>query len=478
LLRLTAKGYPDFKSLPGWVKILLCLVMLPSLFLSGCERTNPRGLLDEIIQDGEITMITRNDADCYYSYRNKPMGFEYDLAKAFAEYLGVRLKVRTADTWKSMQTALHKNEAAFIAANIPISDQSSKEILFSNGYLEIQQHLITHRDNSWAGGLDDLGGNNIHVSIGSIYHDHLKSLKRQGYDLKIKLHINAQAEELIRQVAAGKLESTVAPTNVALRIRRHYHQVMISEPISPAFFLGWAVKKDSRKLLNQINSFFSEIQKNGVFDKIYERYYADLEPLDYMDLSMFHFRMKTRFAPFKKIVQRAAEKNNLDWRLIAAQMYQESQFDPGAQSDAGAFGLMQLTSSTAESLKIGNVLNPEQNIAAGVRYLRRLYDHFSGIPEEDRLFTALAAYNAGIGHILDARNLARKLKLSPDKWTSMVEVLPLLQQRAYYKHTRHGYCRGSETVKYIEQISAYYDILKHKDIEYVSQLSDSPLPEA
>ncbi len=473
MLRLTAKGYPDFKSLPGWVKMLLCLVMLPSMFFSGCEQMTPRGLLDEILEAGEITLITRNDADCYYSYRGQPMGFEYDLAKAFAEYLGVRLKVCSTETWESMVTALKNNKAAFIAANIPITNRNSQEISFSTGYLEIQQHLVAHRKNASAGGLDDLGSKKIHVSIGSIYHDHLRALKRQGHDLKIKLHANAPAEELIRQVAAGKLEATIAATNIALRTRRHYHQIVISEPISTSFFLGWAVKKNSRKLLHQINSFFETIQENGVFDEIYDRYYANLESIDYMDLSMFHFRLKTRFPPFKNIVQQAAEKNDLDWRLITAQMYQESQFDPEAQSDSGAFGLMQLTSSTAESLNVEDVLNPGQNIAAGVRYFRRLYDYFSGIPEQDRLFTALAAYNLGLGHVFDARNLARKLKLPPDKWTSMVEVLPLLQQRAYFKDARHGYCRGSEAVKYIEQITIYYDILKHKDIQYFTQISDS-----
>lgn len=453
--------------------MLLCLVILPSVFFSSCERANPRCLLDEILQAGEITMITRNDADCYYSYRGQPMGFEYDLAEAFAEYLGVRLKVRTAETWKSMLIALQKDKAAFIAANIPITNRNSKEILFSNGYLAIQQHLVAHRKNSSAGSLDDFGGNKIHVSIGSVYHDHLRELKRQGYDLKIKLHANTPPEEFIRLVAAGKLEATIAATNIALRTRRHYHQVVISEPISSTFFLGWAVKKNSRKLLNQINSFFETIQENGVFDEIYERYYANLESIDYMDLSMFHFRLKTRFPPFKKIVQRAAEKHNLDWRLITAQMYQESQFDPDAQSPAGAFGLMQLTSSTAERFNVKDVLNPWQNISAGARYLKKLYDYFSGIPEQDRLFMALAAYNVGLGHIFDARNLARKLKLPPDKWASMVEVLPLLEQRTYYKDARHGYCRGSEAVKYIEQIMVYYDVLKHKDIQYVTQIPDS-----
>ena len=473
MLRLTAKGYPDFKSLPGWVKMLFCLVMLPSLFFSGCERMTPRSLLDEILESGEITMITRNDADCYYSYRGQPMGFEYDLAKAFAEYLGVRLKVCSTETWKSMVSALQKNKAAFIAANIPITNRNSQDISFSNGYLEIQQHLVAHRNNASAGSLDNFGGNKIHVSIGSMYHDYLRALKRQGYDLKIKLHANAPAEELIRQVAAGKLEATIAATNIALRTRRHYHQVVISEPISSSFFLGWAVKKNSCELLNQINSFFETIQENGVLDEIYEQYYANLESIDYMDLSMFHFRLKTRFPPFKKTVQRAAEKNDLDWRLITAQMYQESQFDPDAQSPNGAFGLMQLTSSTAERFNVKDVLNPVQNIAAGARYLRKLYDYFSGIPEQDRLFMALAAYNAGLGHVFDARNLARKLKLPPDKWTSMVEVLPLLEQRTYYKNARHGYCRGSEAVKYIEQIMVYYDVLKHKDIQYVTQLPDS-----
>jgi membrane-bound lytic murein transglycosylase F len=147
-------------------------------------------------------------------------------------------------------------------------------------------------------------------------------------------------------------------------------------------------------------------------------------------------------------------------------MYQESHFDPEAESHAGAFGLMQLTNNTAESLGVKNILQPEENIRAGVKHLKNLYDFYNNANGSDRLFIALAAYNIGLGHILDARNLARKMNIDPNKWPSISKTLPLLRFRKHYKDSLYGYCRGTEPIEYIKQIMIYYDILKQQGVEY------------
>ncbi|MCK5485070.1 MAG: transglycosylase SLT domain-containing protein, partial [Desulfobacterales bacterium] len=162
----------------------------------------------------------------------------------------------------------------------------------------------------------------------------------------------------------------------------------------------------------------------------------------------------------------AAKKHGFDWRLIAAQIYQESHLNPWAKSRAGARGLMQIMPSTGKSLGVTDLFDPVQNINAGVQHLKNLFEHFETANGKDRLLIALAAYNIGQGHIHDARKLAKKKGLAPNKWESLAKTLPLLRYRKYYKHAKYGFCRGTEPIRYIKQIMIYYDVLKRQGFEY------------
>jgi membrane-bound lytic murein transglycosylase F len=217
--------------------------------------------------------------------------------------------------------------------------------------------------------------------------------------------------------------------------------------------------------MEKINSFFKTIKENGKFGEIYDEYYGEIGDVDFVDLRAFHRRIKTRLSRYSPFIKVAAKKHGFDWRLIAAQIYQESHFNPWAKSPSGARGLMQLLPSTARSLGVGDIYNPVENINAGVRYLKKLYDLFDKAEGNDRLLIAIAAYNIGQGHIYDARNLAIQKNLDPNLWESLEETLPLLRYKKYYKKSKYGYCRGTEPVRYIEQINIYYDILKRQGIE-------------
>jgi membrane-bound lytic murein transglycosylase F len=208
------------------------------------------------------------------------------------------------------------------------------------------------------------------------------------------------------------------------------------------------------------------MKATGRLEEIRERYYADVERFDYVDLRAFHRRLETRLPRFLGPLRKAAARHGFDWRLIAAMAYQESHLDPEARSPAGAQGLMQLTRRTARSYGVRRLTDPEENLAAGIRHLRKLYDFFNRARGRDRLFIAMAAYNVGQGHILDARNLARDRDLNPDDWEVLSGMLPLLSEPEYYEDAIYGYCRGSEPVRYVRQIMIYYDILRRKYIEY------------
>jgi membrane-bound lytic murein transglycosylase F len=422
--------------------------------------------LHKIIKAGQITVITRNSAHCYYTYREEPMGFEYELAKAFADYLGVELKVQIAEDWEEMIPLLEDGTGAIIAAGMTITPKRQKQVAFSDGYMNIQQHIISRRNRAKIKKLEDLAGKTIHVRTATSYQERLEEIQKKGIDFNIELHHDLPTEELIQHVDSGEFEYTVADSNIALLNRRHYPGAIMAGAISDLQQLGWAVHPAAHRLKAKINSFLTSIKKNGEYDEIYRKYYGDVANFDYVDLSIFHRRIKTRLSRYSPFIKAAAKKHGFDWRLISAQIYQESHLNPWAKSPAGAKGLMQLLSSTAHSLGVKDIYNPVENINAGVQYLKKLYDLFDGANETDRLLISLAAYNIGQGHIRDARRLAVKMNLDPDSWESLAKTLPLLSFRKYYKNSTYGYCRGTEPVLYIKQIMIYYDILKRRGIAH------------
>ncbi len=444
---------------------IMAILSIFSVCYYGCWKDQGLTTLENILKAGEITVCTRNNAHCYYLYRDQAMGFEYELAKAFADYLGVKLNVRIAEKWEGMIPDLMEGAGSFIAASMTIMPKRKKLVSFSNGYMPIQQYIIIHRNNRSIRCPDDLAGKTVHVREGTSYEEKLNLLKNKGIDLEIKLHDDLPTEELIRQVAEGKIEITIADSNIALLNQRYYPQAVLACPISEQEFLGWAVNRNARNLLYRINCFFKTIKENGKFNEIYNKYYANIDDFDYVDLRAYHRRLKSRLPKYKKIIMEAADYHGFDWRLIAAQMYQESHFNSKARSPSGAKGLMQLTSSTARSLGVKNILNPEQNINAGVQHLKDLYNYFEKAEGLNRLFIALATYNVGQGHMLDARNIAREMNLDPNKWSSLSTTLPLLTRPKHYKKAIYGYCRGTEPIEYINKIMIYYDILKRQGME-------------
>lgn len=443
-----------------WKNLLLILILLSLPFLPSCAKKNA---LEKIKESGKIIVITRNNAHCYYTYRDNSMGFEYDLAKAFSDYLGVSLKVITPP-WEKLFDELNTGNGDFIAASLTITPSREKLADFSDEYLAIQQQAIIHTNNFQAKKLEDLKGKTIHVRRGTSYEERLNELKGGELDINIQLYEDTPTEELIRMVAEKEIEVTIADSNIAFLNRRYYPDVKIAFPIEEPQSLGWAVKKGETALQNEINEFFKKIKKDGTFAKIYEKYYANVEIFDYVDLKKYHRRLKTRLPKYKEIIKKAAEKYGFDWRLIAAVVYQESHFNPRARSFTGVRGMMQLTLNTAKDMDIKNRLDPKQSIMGGVKYLKRLYDRYDDAKDPDRVLITLASYNVGHGHILDAQKIAKENNLDPNSWSSLEEILPLLRYRNYYRKTKNGYCRGTEPVRYVNRILTYYDILKREAI--------------
>ncbi|MEJ2480566.1 MAG: transglycosylase SLT domain-containing protein, partial [Acidihalobacter sp.] len=208
-----------------------------------------------------------------------------------------------------------------------------------------------------------------------------------------------------------------------------------------------------------------------------ERNFGHVQDFDYVGTVRYIAHIHERLPAYEPLFKEAAEKTGLDWRLLAAIGYQESHWNPKAISPTGVRGLMMLTLDTAKHIGIANRLNPEQSVMGGAAYLVKLRGWLpASIKEPDRTWFALAAYNVGIGHILDARDIAKRLGKNPNSWTEVKDVLPLLTQRKWYSHTANGYARGREAVRYVQNIRSYYDILMWLGNHKNGQALNQPLP--
>ncbi len=432
------------------------LLLLAGLFLLGsCLR---RDSLERIAQAKEITLLTVNNAHCYYIYRDRPMGLEHDLGKAFSDFLGVRLRV-VASSWEDLYSNLQSGKGDFIGAGLASSSHKSDVVDWSNSYLLAEHHIVVHRENEQIRKMEDLNGRSIHVRSGSAYQETAHELAGKGLHVDIQLLDNIPTEELIRMVAEREIEVTIVDAHIAMLNRRYNPEVRISFAVGNPRSLSWAVRKNEKGLLSKINEFFEKIKEDGTLAKIMGKYYSNVEAFDYVDLRRYHEKLESRLPKYRPVIERAAEAYGLDWRLIAAMVYQESHFDPDARSFTGVEGIMQLTQDTAMDMGIEDRCDVEQSITGGVGYLKELYNRFARAKNPDRIYLALASYNVGRGHVEDAQRIAETMGLDPYSWSALEEVLPLLSYRAYYKRTSFGYCRGAEPVRYVNRIRTYYDIL-------------------
>lgn len=295
-------------------------------------------------------VATRNNANCYYQYQGGPVGFEYDLAKAFSDYLGVKITPKVVE-WESLLPAIAADQVDMVAAGLSITPERRKMVDFSQSYLDVQPQIITHRSNMEIGRVADLYGREIHVRQGTTYQGIIEDLnKKLPIDIKMVLHRDVPTEELIRQVANREIPLTMADSNIALLNQRYHPDIELAFDLGPDHALGWALKKGDNRFRAKMNEFLKFAKESGLYDDIYNRYYNDSHSFDYVDLQVFHRRLRSRLPRYAGLIKREAEANDFDWRLITAIIYQESHFNPRARSNTGVRGLMQVTRDTARRM--------------------------------------------------------------------------------------------------------------------------------
>ena len=440
--------------------IFLTVMGVALIGVLSCEQPLIRNDLEEIKARGELRVITRNNATCYYEGPHGFVGFEYDLARAFAEHLGVKIKVIVLDNYQDMVLSLLRGDADLIAAGFTAADHHKQRLAFGPGYLEVYQQVVGRRDGPEPKNVEDLLDQSIWVRAGTSHEQSLVKLKEKYPKLTWKAVSEYEDEELLELTWQGIVPFTIANSDIVAINRRYYPELVIHFNLGKGQKLAWAIHPQNRHLQDALYHWFSQPSTNALLKRFIQHYYEQLEVFDYVDLMRFRRRLKDRLPRYRKHFEDAAKKYELDWKVIAAQAYQESHWNPKARSFTGVRGLMMLTLETAKVLKVKNRLDPKQAIYAGARYMADLRQRIGReVPEPDRTFMALAAYNIGWGHLEDARTLALRTGKDPNTWHDVRSTLPLLRQKKYYPTLSHGYARGTEPVRYVDRIRTYYKIL-------------------
>ncbi len=437
------------------------LLALP-LLLAACERAPPQPTaLEQVLARGELVVVTRNSATTWYRGRDGlETGFEYELARHFADTLGVGLRMEAASDVTDVLRQVVEGEVDFAAAGLTVTRERSRRVRFTPSYLQVSTQLVRRVGTPQPESLADLGSTPIAVIANSSHAELLREL-RQGYpDLNWDEYRDRESEELLSLVWEGEVEYTVADSHELALYQRYYPELRVAFDLASDDHLAWAFpRSEDDSLYQRAVAFIHEMAASGALDHLYERHFGHIGEFDYAGTRTFMRGVEQRLPRFREYFIQAGERYGFDWRLLAAVGYQESFWNPEAVSFTGVRGLMMLTQVTADELGVDR-LDPRQSIMGGARYLRQLYDR---LPEEitgdDRLWMALASYNVGYGHVIDARRITEQRDGNPWLWRDVRESLPLLRQRRWYSQTTHGYARGHEPVIYVDNIRSYFDLL-------------------
>jgi membrane-bound lytic murein transglycosylase F len=430
--------------------------------LCACLDDRQSNSLNDVLDSGVLKVGTTYGLTTYYNGATGPVGFEYELADGFAQYLGVKLEVFPYYTLSELFPQLQNQHLDLIAAGISVSPERARKFKFGPGYQRVSEKLVFKQGKIWPRDISTLNGNLLVVS-GSSHSESLRAYQQLNEQLTWQETDDKDVEELLEMVLSEELDYTIADSNILALMRRRYPELSIGFSVSPEQDIAWAVNKEQDdSLLAALIEYKGVIQSNGVLATLEDKYFGHLRQFNYVDTVEFIKAAKQTLPTYRPWFQ--AYANDLDWRLIAAMSYQESHWQPDAVSVTGVRGMMMLTLDTAKDLGIESRLDPEQSIKGGATYLSNLNQRIPDrIEYPDRLWFALAAYNIGLGHLEDARVLTDRQGANPDLWIDVKIRLLQLRQKIYYKTTNYGYARGNEAVIYVDNIRRYYDSLMWLD---------------
>lgn len=434
-------------------------IALLAALIGTCSQ--PPSTLDQILELGELRVVTRDTPTSYFIGPDGPAGPEYDLVHGFADYLGVDLVIETVDSVSEIVPYLSAGKAHMAAAGLSMTDSRREQLDFGHPYNSVDMHLIYKLGNGKPRSIEDVVGHSVEVVAGSSHSEMMAALGAAYPGLEWKENTSDEVADLLQKVALGEVEFTIADST-EFNIQRHFYpDLRVALDLKIADPIAWAFRKsDDEDLLSRADDYIIQAGRTGFLAQVNDRYFGHTEEFDYVGTRAFIRHFESRLPRYRDMFEEAGNTWDVDWRLLAALGYQESHWRSHAVSPTGVRGIMMLTKATADYLDIDDRMDPETSISGGARFYARQLERIpDSVTEPDRTWMALAAYNVGFNHIKDARQIVEWQGGDPDKWLDVSTALPLLAQRKWYSRVPFGYARGWEPVLYVNNIRAYYNII-------------------
>lgn len=437
----------------GVVTLLLAAALWPSLPWMG----KPENRVAGIIARGELRVSTINSPLTYAAINNKDYGLDYELAKRFADYLGVKLKVTVRQNISQLFDDLDAGKTDMLAAGLVYNTERVKNYQAGPTYYSVSQQLVYRVGGNRPRTLAGINAEQLAIAPGHVALNDLQALKESKYpDLNWRVDEKRGTTALMQAVIDGTLEYTVADSVAVSLFQRVHPELAVALDISDEQPVTWfSEKSEDNSLSAAMLDFFNSMNEDGTLARLEEKYLGHGNDFDYVDTRTFLRAVQNTLPDLKPLFEKYARQ--IDWRLLAAIAWQESHWDPQATSPTGVRGMMMLTRNTAQSLGLTDRTDAEQSLDGGMRYLQDMMAKVpEAIPKEERIWFALAAYNMGYAHMLDAMALTKKQKGNPNSWSDVKQRLPLLSQKPYYSRLKYGYARGHEAYAYVENIRKYH----------------------
>ena len=460
--------------------------------------------LAQIRERGSLVVLAPYNSTTYFIYQGEPLGYEYELLRAFAKDIGVPMKVVVAADPKSLFALLNSGDGDIAAGRIvpPTAPttalQEQAPVAFTRALYRTQPALVQQEQGPEAAGegtekalepgpanpapeIDiearlisrpaQLSGRTVNLPEKSEYK---RTLVELSDEISGEIHVvevggKIQDEALAQKVARGEVQFTVMQSNIADLKEAEFKNLRVRPILAEPHSVSWAVRKNSPELMKALNAWIEEKKNGSYFDSLYQKYFIDRRRHLERVQSEYLTSKTGKLCAFDPLLKQYATELNWDWRLLASQAFQESRFKPEARSWAGATGLLQLMPATAREFGVTDANNPEDNVKGAVKFLKWLTRYWEKrIPDEsERLKFILASYNTGAGHVEDAQRLTEKYGGDPQKWDDVSYWLLQKSTQQYSSDpvVKFGFCRGLEPVNYVTNILERFDHYKQFVVE-------------
>jgi membrane-bound lytic murein transglycosylase F len=456
------------------------LLIASAAVLASCAPPPPTP--ERIQARRELRVGTLNLPTTYYLGAHGPEGLEYSLVSAFAAELGVSLVIRTYPDEPALRGALRAREIDLAAGQLTWQGDWTGDGVASVAYDYADQVIVSRRGPARPRSIADLAGREVVVTEGSPQAAALESMQLPGGAPLVIRRIDPAAQgSTLDEILAGRGEATLVDARLFQHVRDAYPEIVRAFELDERRPVHWIVPRGATALRARIDTFLATMRDSGRIEALAEATTPSDRRMLFENARVFRTRIYSTLPDLKPWFEEASAETGLDWRLLAALGYQESQWNPRAVSPQGAQGVMMLVPDTAASVGVRDVWNARENILGGARYLLEVRNKLpERIREPDRTWLALAAYNMGYGHLEDARVITQMRGGDPDRWIDVRRNLPLLEQEAWYLRAKRGYARGTETVQLVDRVQQFLNVLEWRTmppIETVFQPeSEDPLP--